>query len=62
MGSVNAFYDVVEPNPYVNVWAPADTFANGDPEGISGGTHTIDAAVPECPITLIDQANAQSAQ
>jgi hypothetical protein len=48
MPSVNAFYDIVGPAPYENVYGSASTFANGDPLGDPGGTHTIDSAVPEC--------------
>jgi len=46
MTSVNAFY-LVETAPWSGDYAPADTFADGDPVGQSGST-TIDPAVPEC--------------
>lgn len=46
MGSVNAFY-LVETAPWTNEYAPANTFANGDPIGGQGST-AIDSAVPHC--------------
>ena len=46
MHSINAFY-LIESAPWVGDYAPADTFANGDPIGEPGST-TIDPAVPEC--------------
>jgi disulfide bond formation protein DsbB len=46
MTSINAFY-LVETAPWAGDYAPADTFANGDPVGQPGST-TIDPAVPEC--------------
>ena len=46
MGSINAFY-LVETNPWANRYAPANTFANGDPIGQPGST-AIDPAVPHC--------------
>lgn len=47
--SINAFY-LVRTRPWDNVYAPADTFANGDPLGMPGSTN-IDPAVPACPGT-----------
>jgi hypothetical protein len=47
MSSVNAFY-LIETVPWRGDYAPANTFANGDPVGQPGST-AIDAAVPECP-------------
>jgi hypothetical protein len=46
MSSVNAFY-LIETPPWSGDYAPANTFANGDPVGQPGST-TIDPAVPEC--------------
>ncbi|SED31314.1 hypothetical protein SAMN04489727_7362 [Amycolatopsis tolypomycina] len=46
MSSVNAFYRI-ETAPWQGLYAPANTFANGDPLG-SSGTHDIDPAVPKC--------------
>lgn len=46
MSSINAFY-LVETAPWSGDYAPANTFANGDPVGQPGST-TIDPAVPEC--------------
>jgi hypothetical protein len=46
MTSINAFY-LVETAPWSGTYAPANTFANGDPVGQPGST-TIDPAVPEC--------------
>ena len=50
MTSINAFYLIKSPSPWQNVYAPADTFANGDPVGEPGSTD-IDPAVPRCPGT-----------
>ncbi|MEU1704816.1 hypothetical protein ABZ478_05355 [Streptomyces sp. NPDC005706] len=47
MASVNAWY-VIADGPWKGLYAPANTFANGDPVGEQGGTHTIDVAVPRC--------------
>jgi len=49
MTSVNAFYLIKTP-PWRNLYAPADTFANGDPVGEAGSAN-IDPAVPACPRT-----------
>lgn len=46
MGSVNAFY-LIETTPWTGDYAPAGTFANGDPIGKPGGTE-IDPAVTQC--------------
>lgn len=46
MSSINAFY-LIETAPWKGDYAPADTFANGDPVGQPGGT-VIDPNVPEC--------------
>jgi class 3 adenylate cyclase len=47
MASINAFYHIVGPTPWQNTYAPANTFANGDPLGVAGSTQ-IDTAVPRC--------------
>jgi hypothetical protein len=44
--SINAFY-LVETSPWRDDYAPADTFANGDPVGQPGST-AIDPSVPRC--------------
>jgi hypothetical protein len=44
--SIKAFY-LVQTKPWIGLWAPANTFANGDPLG-KAGTTVIDPAVPEC--------------
>ncbi len=49
MSSINAFYKV-ETEPWKGLYAPANTFANGDVLG-SNGTHDIDTAVPQCPVS-----------
>lgn len=46
--SINALYYITD-GAYKGLYAPANTFANGDPVGVSGGTHDIDATVPPCP-------------
>lgn len=46
MGSINSFY-LVETSPWTGDYAPANTFANGDPIGKPGST-AIDARVLEC--------------
>ena len=46
MSSINAFY-LIETSPWTGDYAPADTFANGDPLGTDGST-AIDPAVPQC--------------
>jgi hypothetical protein len=47
--SINAFY-LIETPPWKGVYAPADTFANGDSVGAPGSTN-IDPAVTPCPGT-----------
>jgi hypothetical protein len=47
MPSINAFYLIKSPPPWTDVYAPANTFANGDPVGQPGSTN-IDPAVPRC--------------
>jgi hypothetical protein len=47
MASINAFYKV-ETAPWKGLYAPANTFANGDVLG-SNGSHDIDPSVPACP-------------
>lgn len=46
--SVNAWYYVVGPKPWRRVFASANTFANGDPVGITTNVHQIDSKVPKC--------------
>jgi hypothetical protein len=46
MASINDFY-LIKSAPWKNAYAPADTFANGDPLGQPGSTN-IDPAVPLC--------------
>jgi hypothetical protein len=46
MSSINAFY-LIETSPWTGDYAPADTFANGDPLGADGST-ALDPAVPQC--------------
>jgi hypothetical protein len=46
MSSINAFYRI-ETGRWRRTYAPANTFANGDPLG-TVGTHDIDPAVPPC--------------
>lgn len=44
--SVNAFY-LIQTKPWTGTWAPANTFANGDPVG-KAGTTAIDPQIPRC--------------
>jgi hypothetical protein len=50
MSSINAFYRIKSPPQWRDVYAPANTFANGDPVGQPGSTN-IDPTVPRCPGT-----------
>ncbi|MFI6066558.1 toll/interleukin-1 receptor domain-containing protein [Micromonospora sp. NPDC051227] len=45
MASVSNWYHIVS-DPYRGLYAPSDTFANGDPLG--GGVTAVDARVPDC--------------
>ncbi|MFD4738447.1 hypothetical protein ACFWNQ_13915 [Streptomyces virginiae] len=47
MASVNAFYLIAD-GPWKGLFAPANTFANGDPLGTQGGSHDIDPKVAKC--------------
>ncbi|MFE9449551.1 hypothetical protein [Streptomyces sp. NPDC006739] len=47
MASVNAFY-LIGGGAWKGLYAPANTFANGDPVGEQGGSHDIDPKVPRC--------------
>jgi hypothetical protein len=47
MSSINGFY-LIKTSPWENGYAPANTFANGDPLGGPGNTER-DPKVPNCP-------------
>ena len=47
MGSINDFYLIAD-GQWEGDYAPANTFANGDPLGVPGGAD-IDPHVPPCP-------------
>lgn len=48
MPSVNAWYLITGPKPWVDVYASANEFANGDPVGVNTNAHTIDHHVLPC--------------
>lgn len=47
MSSINYLYLIAD-GKYAGLYTPANTFANGDPFGVPGGSHDIDPNVPPC--------------